>query len=514
VSIARLPGGYSASHWRSLGYFNLYRLLLAALLATAGVWLGDESGLRPGFAEVAAAYLVCAAFFTLGVQLRWPRFPWQLSLHIFADILFVMLLMVQAEARLANTLGLLLVISIASGGLIGTGRIAMFYASLASIAVLLHHGVGILTGKYGVDGFFQVGLLCMGYFATGLLAHSLTRRALRSEQLAQEHANELALLGRIHAQAVAHSQNGLLAVRGDGRLRYASARAAELLGHAQPEPGAPLLSWAPELMHTLTDGRTQPAVLDAQAGKVRVRCLPVVPGEDAQILVLEDLSAADAAAQQMKLAALGRLTANLAHEIRNPLSAINHAAQLLREDALEPATVKLADIIVGNVTRLDRLVQEVLTLNRRDRVAPAWLDSEAVAATVGEIADSESIPANAIRLDLARAPRFRFDPDHLRRILWNLLRNAWRVASRQPGCLVIRLTETNHQVTLDLIDDGPGVDAAQQAQLFEPFSTTDAHGMGLGLYRARELAEANAASLRYVARARGAHFCLTIRKEP
>ena len=178
-----------------------------------------------------------AALFVLGIRARWPGFQVQLTTHIIADILFVMLLMSTSE-RLADGMGLLLVISIASGGLVGSGRLTLLYAAIASIAVLLQHGFSILGGSQGMDSFFQVGLLCAGYFAIGWLAHALTQRALRSETLAQQQAEELALLNRINALAIENSPDGLLAVRGDGVVRHASPRALALLGVTMPvKPG-------------------------------------------------------------------------------------------------------------------------------------------------------------------------------------------------------------------------------------------------------------------------------------
>ena len=181
--------GYYASHWRSLDYFNLYRLTLAAALVFTSLLFSDSDLFRPGASErfqgFAYAYLVIAALFVLGIRARWPGFQIQLTAHIIADIILVTLLMTTSE-RLAGGLGLLLVISIASGGLVGSGRLTLLYAAMASIAVLLQHGFSILSGSHGTDSFFQIGLLCAGYFAIGWLAHALTQRALRSETLAQQ----------------------------------------------------------------------------------------------------------------------------------------------------------------------------------------------------------------------------------------------------------------------------------------------------------------------------------------
>lgn len=509
--------GYFASHWRSLDYFNLYRLTLALALVFTGMLFGESDLFRPGagprFQSIAYTYLVTAALFVLGIRARWPAFQVQLTLHIIADILFVVLLMGTSE-RMTNGLGLLLVISIASGGLIGSGRLSLLYAAIASIAVLLQHGFSILGETQQSDSFFQVGILCMGYFAIGWSAHALTQRALRSEKLAQRQADELALLNRINALAIENSPDGLLAVRGDGVVRHASPRALALLGFAAPIlPGITRLeTLSPELARlSQLVGPGATPTFNTAAARLRVRCIPLTTADNTRVLVLEDQSQAEQAAQRLKLAALGRLTANIAHEIRNPLSAISHAAQLLREDAHDPAFGKLAGIIENNAQRLDRLVEEVLTLNRRDRLNPIRFDTAMLATLIDELRQTEEIPADAVIVSMPNTLHFQFDPDHLRQILWNLMRNAWRYSRKQAGSLRIRVQLAGDDVQIEIEDDGPGVAAEQQIKLFEPFCTTDAQGTGLGLFLARELAEANHASLAHLPAPGGACFRLSLR---
>ncbi|MBW8370349.1 MAG: PAS domain-containing protein [Thiobacillus sp.] len=509
--------GYYASHWRSLDYFNLYRLTLAVALVFSSLLFGTSDLFREGasarFQGIAYAYLVIAALFVLGIRARWPGFQVQLTTHIIADILFVMLLMSTSD-RLANGMSLLLVISIASGGLVGSGRLTLLYAAIASIAVLLQHGFSLLGGGQGMNSFFQVGVLCAGYFAIGWLAHALTQRALRSETLAQQQAEELALLNRINALAIENSPDGLLAVRGDGVVRHASPRALALLGVTLPlKPGITRLdALSPELARLsrqLSPG-TAPTLSTPNA-QLRVRCIPLSTPDDSRVLVLEDQSQAEQAAQRLKLAALGRLTANIAHEIRNPLSAISHAAQLLHEEAHDAAQVRLSAIIENNARRLDRLVEEVLTLNRRDRLNPVRFDAATLGTLIDELRQTEEIPADAVIVSMSESLHFQFDPDHLRQIVWNLLRNAWRYSRKQAASIRFRAHMHDGSMQFEIEDDGPGLSPEHQGKLFEPFFTTDAQGTGLGLFLARELAEANHAELAYVPGAGCARFRLSLR---
>jgi len=242
-----------------------------------------------------------------------------------------------------------------------------------------------------------------------------------------------------------------------------------------------------------------------------VRCIPLSTPDDSRVLVLEDQSQAEQAAQRLKLAALGRLTANIAHEIRNPLSAISHAAQLLHEESHDAAQEKLTAIIENNARRLDRLVEEVLTLNRRDRLNPVGFDAAMLAALIDELRQTEEIPADAVIVSMPDTLHFQFDPDHLRQIVWNLLRNAWRYSRKQAGSVRFSAEMRGDGMHLDIEDDGPGLPPEHQGKLFEPFFTTDAQGTGLGLFLARELAEANHAVLSYVPGAGGARFRLNWR---
>ena len=248
------------------------------------------------------------------------------------------------------------------------------------------------------------------------------------------------------------------------------------------------------------------------AAQLRIRCIPLETPDNSRVLVLEDQSQAEQAAQRLKLAALGRLTANIAHEIRNPLSAISHAAQLLHEDTQAPAQARLTAIIENNARRLDRLVEEVLTLNRRDRLNPVHFDAATLTALIDELRQTEEIPADAVIVSMPDHVRFEFDPDHLRQILWNLLRNAWRFSRKQAGSIRFSAKIPGDGLQFEIADDGPGVAAEHRGNLFEPFFTTDAQGTGLGLFLARELAEANHAALPYVPASGGACFRLSLRR--
>jgi two-component system sensor histidine kinase PilS (NtrC family) len=231
------------------------------------------------------------------------------------------------------------------------------------------------------------------------------------------------------------------------------------------------------------------------------------------VIFLEDLARIQAEARQMKLAALGRLTANIAHEIRNPLGAISHAAELLQEEPEVSAGAKrLTTIIRENTRRLDRMINDVQTLNRGERAERERFKlAPYLQAFVAQFVATERLEGNEIELELMIDPYVMFDHDHLNQVLWNLCRNALRHSTRRPGCIRLQAARAarSNAVRLDVVDDGAGVPPESRSKLFEPFFTTDPGGTGLGLHLAREICEANGAMLEYIEAAGGARFAVT-----
>ncbi|PJC05067.1 MAG: hypothetical protein CO069_01455 [Gallionellaceae bacterium CG_4_9_14_0_8_um_filter_60_335] len=229
------------------------------------------------------------------------------------------------------------------------------------------------------------------------------------------------------------------------------------------------------------------------------------------MVVLEDVQRVQEQARQVKLAALGRLTANIAHEVRNPLSSISYAAELMREGEHEPSQVRLLQLIMENTSRLDRIVQDVMQLNRRDRVQAETLDlTGLLPGFVEALCLTEQVEPVLFALQLPPAGEIRFDRGHFEQVLWNLCRNALRYSHRRAGSVQLRAARAEGgSMVLEVEDDGPGVAPDALPKLFEPFYTTDSRGTGLGLYIARELCEANGARIEY-RRGTGGGACFRI----
>ncbi|HEY7758210.1 MAG TPA: histidine kinase dimerization/phospho-acceptor domain-containing protein, partial [Burkholderiales bacterium] len=374
----RAGAAYPNSYWRSLFYFNVYRLIVATLLLVTAVVFSDSlfgSRNLNLYLYTSAAYILSTVVFFVTTTSRRPDFNLQIALQVSADVLFVTLL-TYASGGVSGGLGLLLLASLAAAGIISRGRLTLFFASLASIAVLLEHTFETLYRDGTVNLFVQTGLLSVGYFATAWLAHTLARYTQASEQLAAQREVDLANMAQVNQLVIQDMQDGVLVVDERGVIRQINRRAVEILGPI-PKSGRELLlkEYAPPLAERLQKWREDPGagfdplrtVLTHKLAGARF--VPVGRNRNVGAVVfLEDLSRIQAEAQQMKLAAMGRLTANIAHEIRNPLSAINHAAELLLEEPnLNETQNRLLTIVHDNTQRLDRMVQDVLKLNRRDR---------------------------------------------------------------------------------------------------------------------------------------------------
>jgi len=510
------------SFWTSLRYFNIYRTAVAALFLGITVFYGDALNL--GSHRLNFFRLVCVAYLALGLAfhslLRNLRdlFNLQISAHLALDIVALTLLM-YASGGIRSGLGVMLLIALTGAALVAPRRLSLLYAALAAIALLLEQSYWVLNFDAPEANFLPPGLLAIGGFAGAGVVGWLAQRVAANESLARQRGQALETQLRVNQLVIADMQDGVLVLERDGRVAQHNPQAQRLLGAGSLQ-GAELARLLPgfeELWRAWRDGEGAAArvELDLRGRGLRLRLVETGAAEQLAVLFVEDTTRSREEAQQLKLAALGRLTANIAHEIRNPLSAISHAAELLDEDHRGIDRGRLTRIIHDNALRLERLVSDVLQLNRRDRAAAdrvalaAWL-----AAFVEDFSANESVPPGRIALEAPRDAAAEFDREHLRQVLWNLLRNALRHAREGPASVRIVLNAYGDQVELSVIDDGPGVTRAMRGQLFEPFFTTEAKGTGLGLYLARELCAANRATLEYLDDMQGAHFRILCREAP
>ncbi|HEY5898161.1 MAG TPA: ATP-binding protein [Burkholderiales bacterium] len=509
------------SFWISLGYFNLYRVALAALFLTLS--LVYEEPLNLGSRSLELFRLTCAVYLLLAVLfqglLRTLRehFNVQLSLHACVDVVAITLLM-NSSGGVRSGLGVMLVISLIGSAIIAPRRLSFLYAAVATIGLLLEQTYWVLAHDVPANSFLQPGLLATGCFVVTAITAWLAQRVVANEWLAQVRGRELAMQTRVNQLVLQDMHDGVLVLDRHGRVVQHNPQ-AQLLLQADQLLGAEIDSLLPDFAerwrHWRAGGSAAAASADlsVRGRDIGLRLLDAGTEEGYSVLFIEDTTRAREQAQQLKLAALGRLTANIAHEIRNPLAAISHASELLAEEKRGDDRERLTRIIHDNTQRLERLVSDVLQLNRRDRISSdpirlhPWLRD-----FLAEFVANESTAPERFAVDVAADAWIEFDREHLRQVMWNLLRNAARYAGPETGAVRIALRGYGGRVELSVMDNGPGVPAARQGQLFEPFFTTEAKGTGLGLYLARELCDANRATLEYVNDVQGAHFRILCRE--
>jgi two-component system sensor histidine kinase PilS (NtrC family) len=509
------------SFWTSLRYFNLYRISLAALFFTSSLVYGKELILGAHSIELfryfAAAYLLLAVVLHGVIRNVRDHFDLQLSVQVSLDILAITLMM-YASAGIRSGLGVMLLVSLTGAAIIAPRRLVYLYAALSTIALLLEQGYWVLTDDQPSANFLQPGLLAIGCFATAGVTSWLAQRVAANEALARARGRALATQTRVNQLVIEDMHDGVVVLDRDARVVQHNPQAQRLLGVERLLAAdlTALLTGFDAFWRGWRSGGAAASTgdFDTRGRDLRLRLLDAATEEEYSVLFIEDTTRERDQAQQLKLAALGRLTANIAHEIRNPLAAISHASELLDEDKSSTDLGRLTRIIHDNTRRLDRLVADVLQLNRRDRISAERISlAPWLAGFAAEFAANESLPAEHVALEpAAREAWIEFDREHLRQVMWNLLRNALRYARPEPRAVRLRIGAFGDRVELSVIDNGPGVPGAEQGQLFEPFFTTDSKGTGLGLYLARELCTANRAVLEYVDDLPGAHFRILFRE--
>ena len=504
-------------NWRSFIYFNLYRLVVAVfLLGSIFLPLGwnmhgvDAS--EQTFLEWLVLFYTVLAGGGIYLSLRWQqRFNMQLTSQVCLDVLTVGCFM-YLLGGVSSGIGLLLMISLAAASLVGQGRMVLFYAAVATIAVLALQSWGIWQGEFEAATIVPAGLLSAGFFATAILARLLGQRAMEHQDLARRRGIALANQNRIALRILERMQDGVLVVDRRAVVLSHNPGAGAMLGVSVAD-GLALNTYCAKLSEALfiwlREGGGASIEFDSHSGgKLRAR-FEATESSDGEVLVfIEDVGRIRSQALQLKLASLGRLTASIAHEIRNPLAAISHASDLLHEERRGEMHDRLLRILHDNVFRLDRIVQDILSLGRSDHGQAERLHLEVfLPGFVEEFRSVENVASGLIVLE-SQPLELYFDRSQLLQVLWNLMANALRHATRLPSCVRLQvLSGKEGRVELHVIDDGPGVPEASREQIFEPFFTTCHQGTGLGLFIARELCEANGASLQLLPDV-GGHFVI------
>ncbi|WP_407275865.1 sensor histidine kinase [Halothiobacillus sp. DCM-1] len=524
-------------NWRGIRLVNAYRVFLAfALVAAAITGRGPQVFGHTDsylFAFTAWGYLILAMAFEFLLELRAVPYRPQAHLHALGDLL-ILTLIIHSSGGAGGGIALLMIIAVGLTAVLLGATAAMGYAALATLLVL-----GETSWTTFFDGqerqFAAAGFLGFALFVVALLVATFEQRMRRIERLTARREREVSYLSSLAVQVIEQAPNGILVSAPDGQVEYINTAARQLLAarrradapEANGQAGAVALALSavhPGLANALQNWYDNtgehPDIAEFNEPhrfRAEFHRLDTVLGQRA-LVVLIDLSSEDARLQQTKLASLGRLTASIAHEVRNPLSSIRQATELLTDATDEAERRELIPIILRHSARINSLIEGILDVARRPQVQPVRIDLSQWLKEFSELHrldwEASGVTFNGPTLSPNEAV-IRFDVSHLWQIMDNLAANAKRHGKSADGRTHIQLSihpQDTAWLTLHFCDAGAGLAPAAMQTLFEPFFTTHADGVGLGLYISHELALANGAQLfAEPAPAAGSGVCFVLR---
>lgn len=505
-----------ALRWYELRLFNLYRILVALafglLLLTpfAKQYLNLGGEFLVGSQVGVLLYAFAAAGIFAFSESRRFGVTGMTLIGVLCDLVIGALLLF-AFGGLSSGVGVLLLITVAMSALLLPGRLALLTAAIATVALLSESMYSLTMERAGERNLAQAALLGTTFFVTVAVFYWLARLTRQSQELAERQGIDIANLAQINELIIQRMRTGILVFDGQGQVRRFNESGWYLLG-TPPTQESDVRKLSPDLYdrwrYWLTTGKHNNVPIQvAQGVPAVVPRFTRLGGDDdaATLCFLEDESMVYRRAEELTLASLGRLSASIAHEVRNPLAAISHAAQLLAEsEDLGDADRRLIDIVMNHCARVNGIVENVLQLSRRERSRPECINLASWGyGFVNDFRQAQPMGQDQLRLVIdQRDARALVDPSQLTQAVWNLVRNAIRYGRQpeQPADITLRIRQVNPSqgALVEIIDRGPGIPAQLQRQLFEPFFTTRADGTGLGLYICKQLLGANQASIEYV----------------
>ncbi|HUN26072.1 MAG TPA: PAS domain-containing sensor histidine kinase [Steroidobacteraceae bacterium] len=516
--------------WRVIGLASVYRLLIPPAILIIQWLTGPEFLVRARqpylLLTVAVGYFAAGLLLLVSRGLNWPTLRSIALVNAAVDVAGITLIL-YASGGVGSGLGILLVLPVGAMAILAGNRDVFLIAAVAALAVLAQQIVVGVQGIAPATDYTTAGVLGAVLFVIGLSVWPIAHRLRESEALVRRQEVDLANLAQLSQYVVQHLRESILVVDTEDRIRLINESAAQILGDRAAYPGALLGEASPRLLYLLERWRKAAGyspdpeatfVSEDGASIVHPHFAPLGSAETAPILVfLEDTSVLAEKVQQSKLAALGRLSASIAHEIRNPVGAMSHAGQLLGESPqLAPEDKRLTEIIRTNAERVSTIINNVLKLSRREAARIERLELGAWIGDFGaEFCATMQWPVT--RLTVASADpggesrgkdiAVRADPTQLRQILWNLCDNAIRHGVKDSADRIVEIRYGRIMATarpfLEVADRGPGVPAENLERIFEPFFSGERGGTGLGLFLARELAQTNGATLLYEPRPGG-----------
>ncbi|MBN8756118.1 MULTISPECIES: two-component system sensor histidine kinase NtrB [Variovorax] len=510
--------------WRGFMAARCFVALVLVMLQGVAFALGQT--MQPLAIGISAVYLVTAwltmRYTRLQPPIRGFTAPWLLTVGI--DLAAFTTLQVMQGGNVNYTP--LFALPVLMSAVLGTVVVSLGTTSTVTLLLLADAGWHWLQQPVDSSGrFVQAALTGTGLFVVALLAHELARRLAREEAVAQRNRSSAQMQAQVNDLVIETLSEGVLVIDAEGLVHAANPAADAILGQGLAKLTLPFPLHAQPAWHALaalarqTFARRAPqseeipvAQARGAAREVRVRTR-LTPAGDRRldslcVMFLQDLRELEARIRTEKLAAMGRMSAAVAHEIRNPLAAITQASALLNEDLTDPAHRKLTSMVQHNAQRLARIVDDVLDVSRARQQRVLSLGEQVVLDPAVQVLAEEWIRQTQrkgvqVSLDAAGSD-VRFDAEHLRRLLVNLLDNAARYAGKREGSIQV-LTSlqrgTSGRPALMVWSDGAPLEPAVQRHLFEPFFSSESRSSGLGLFLCRELCRRHGATIGYERRA-------------
>jgi two-component system, NtrC family, sensor histidine kinase PilS len=495
---------------RELYLFALYRVLEAGLLAL--LVFGPVATVQPLKGHEGLAAGVSIAYFMIAILLmlqarKAKTLVGPTLIGVVIDIA-VAALITHAVPSAASGVALMLLFNVGSASLLLSLRMGLGVAALASVGLAVAYLWTLLIEQQQPRPMAELMMFTVSFLAIATLTHQLRVQMRATEALAERHGADAIRLAEINELIIRRMRTGVLLVDREAQIKLANEAAMLLLGEGAAGSRS-LAEAAPELALRLSEwlrnglGNDTPLGLGSDQFEVVPRFARLLANSDNTLIFLDDTSLVSRRAESLTLAAMGRFSASLAHEIRNPLAAISYAAQLLEESRdLPDGDRRMVQIIHQQCMRTNSIVESVLGLARRERATAEHIELVSFLRSFIE-EFRQSVPDETDNITLAipqpMVPAL-IDPKHLHQVLTAMVQNARR-HGHLPGeaaRITLHAYRLDDAPVIDIIDRGPGIPEAVVQQLFRPFFTTSEHGTGLGLYIARELCRANGASLDYV----------------
>ncbi len=512
------PEQPKAADWYALRLLSNYRLFLLICITALFYLYPHQSVLGQGspklFHTALITYLVAGVIFNHLIRIEKPDHDTQFYIQAYVDILCITLLM-HASGGIQSGFGILLVANIAIIGIFTIPRYTFLFAAIATTSVLAQELYTGLAFNYDSTSFVKTGFTGMALFAVAYVTSVVLQKRFPYRGTSEKLMDNFNQIEELNHHIIQQMESGILVIDEQWRIQLINDSAITMLGLNPNTPTEKLLDASTELHRALGSWEKAPfsGTKSFESASSDHELLPHFRriGKNTILISLEDYRLIAEQVQKLKLASLGSLTASIAHEIRNPLAAINSSVQLIAEnERLDSIDRKILDIAERHCARINKIIEDILQLSRREKIRTEIIDLKSyLQEFILRVGEQESIDSSQIDLDIPGDIEILFDPSHLEQVLTNLCMNA---VFHNPDQIDLQLKITcntramNNGANIIISDNGKGIDKNNVDEVFEPFYTTKHNGTGLGLFIIRELCEINNARISYLSQNIGAGF--------